>query len=343
MGGLGLTIPVLLIAAMLAAGVLYQWRGVRLDARRFPPPGRLIDNGEARLHAFVTGTGPAVVFEAGIAATSLSWRLVQPEIAIFAQTVSYDRAGLGWSAASSKPREVWQMVEELRTLLDRVKVPAPRVLVAHSYGCLIALGYAARYPGEVAGLILLDPVGIVEWADPSTFHRQTLRKGILLARFGEILSRLGVVRFTVNRLVGGSRRMPKLVARATSGRAGEAFTQRMVGQIRKLPPEVWPMIQSHWCDPKCFRAMARYLQALPQNAAAVLEEFVTTSLPLTILSAADASPSQRADHERIARLSSQGSVEIIQGAGHWIQLDRPDLVIQAIRGVLSRAKANALP
>ena len=116
-----------------------------------------------------------------------------------------------------------------------------------------------------------------------------------------------------------------------------------MGQIRKLPPEVWPMIQAHWCDPKCFRAMVRYLQALPGNSAAILREFGVTGVPLTILSAADASIAQHADHERIARLSSHGSVQIIPETGHWIQLDRPDVVIQTIRSVLSRAKAGTLP
>lgn len=343
MGGFGLIIFLLFIVAVLAAGILYQRRGATMDAQGCPPPGRLIGVGDTMLHADVAGAGPPVIFEAGIAATSLSWRLIQPEVATFAQTVSYDRAGLGWSDSSRKPREIWQMVEELRTMLDRVQVTTPRVMVAHSYGGLVALGYAARYPVELAGLVLLDPVGVDEWAHPSRFHLRSLRRGILLARCGEVLSRLGVVRFTLNRLARGSRRMPKLVARATSGRGGAAFTERMVGQIQKLPQEVWPMIQAHWCDPKCFRAMARYLQALPENAAAVLKDFGATNVPLIVLSAADASPAQRADHQRIARLSSHGSVEIIQGTGHWIQLDRPDAVIAAIRKVLSGPKPDALP
>ena len=63
-------------------------------------------------------------------------------------------------------------------MLDRVQVATPRVLVAHSYGGLVALGYAARYPAEVAGLVLLDPVGVDEWAHPSRFHRSSLRNGI---------------------------------------------------------------------------------------------------------------------------------------------------------------------
>ncbi len=99
---------------MLVAGVLYQRRGATMDAQKCPPPGRLIGVGDTMLHADVAGAGPPVIFEAGIAATSLSWRLIQPEIATFAQTVSYDRAGLGWSDSSRKPREIWQLVEELR-------------------------------------------------------------------------------------------------------------------------------------------------------------------------------------------------------------------------------------
>jgi hypothetical protein len=83
----------------VVVGVVYQRIGLARDARRFPPPGRMVDIGGVRLHADVIGkvgdSSPAVVFEAGIAATSLSWRLVQNEIAKSTQTLSYDRAGLG--------------------------------------------------------------------------------------------------------------------------------------------------------------------------------------------------------------------------------------------------------
>src|SRR3981189_478510 len=99
-------VPILLAAA----GFLYEKLGERADARRFPPSGRKIES----LHLYESGdSGPTVVFESGIAATSISWRLVQPRVAQFARTVSYDRAGLGSSDPIKGPRSLTSMNEQL--------------------------------------------------------------------------------------------------------------------------------------------------------------------------------------------------------------------------------------
>src|SRR4051812_18492736 len=93
------------MAAGAAAGAVYQSIGLARDARRFPPPGRLIDIGDVRLHAVCRGQGtPAVIFESAIAASSLSWSAVQPGVARMTSTCTYDRAGLGWSSAPATPR-----------------------------------------------------------------------------------------------------------------------------------------------------------------------------------------------------------------------------------------------
>src|SRR5262249_2895635 len=200
------------------------------------------------LHVHAIGDGsPTVVFEAGIGATSLSWRLIQPEIAKVTRTVSYDRAWLGWSEPTEHPRELSRVIDELRAVLDS----GPRLLVAHSYGGLVAATYAARYTSEIAGIGLVDPVPAEEWANPAEHRERMLRRGIGLARRGALLSRLGLVRFALNLLTGGSRALPKFIARASSG-SGAGFTERLVGQVQKLPRECWPMVQAHWCDPKSF-------------------------------------------------------------------------------------------
>ncbi|MGH9592133.1 MAG: alpha/beta fold hydrolase, partial [Bryobacteraceae bacterium] len=185
---MNLVLAALGTAALLAlAGAMYQRAGRAGDAGRFPPPGRMIELGGARRHIYSIGKGsPPVVFEAGIAATSLSWQLVQPEIAKFTQTASYDRAGLGWSDAGLHPRTIWNVADEWRTLLDCAHVPSPRILVAHSYGALVAISYAARHPSEIIGMVLVDPVATREWKEPSESHLKTLRRGILLSGRGAL-------------------------------------------------------------------------------------------------------------------------------------------------------------
>jgi pimeloyl-ACP methyl ester carboxylesterase len=109
-------------------------------------------------------------------------------------------------------------------------------------------------------------------------------------------------------------------------------------EVGKLPREVWPMIQSHWSDPKCFEGMALYLEALPASAAAVASD--TCSTPLIVLSAGNSSPMQRAEHERLAAASPHGRIEIVPGSGHWIQLNRPDAVIRATTEMIARVRAT---
>ena len=98
-----------------------------------PPPGELVDIGGYRLHINTEGSGPpSVVFEAAMWETGLTWSLVQPEVATFAEACVYDRAGLGWSEPSPKPRTAGVMVEELRAGLAAAGISPPHVVVAHS-------------------------------------------------------------------------------------------------------------------------------------------------------------------------------------------------------------------
>jgi pimeloyl-ACP methyl ester carboxylesterase len=132
--------------------------GSARSARRFPPPGQLVDVDGHRLHAVCAGHGaPTVVLESGIAASSLSWARVQPEVARFTSVCAYDRAGLGWSDASTAPRTIAHIVDELHALLTKLECAAPYVIVGHSFGVFVCLAYAARYPHQVDGLVLVDP------------------------------------------------------------------------------------------------------------------------------------------------------------------------------------------
>jgi pimeloyl-ACP methyl ester carboxylesterase len=321
----------LLLLFTAAAGIVYQAVGTRSDSRRFAAPGRLMESGGARVHIQQAGHGaPPVVLEAGIAASSLSWTRVHRRIAEFTEVISYDRPGLGWSAPRRSPGSLEVIIEDLHTLLQHAGVAPKRILVGHSFGGLLVSLYAVRYPENVAGLVLVDPVAPVEWANASAHKLAMLNRGVRLSRRGAVLAHLGVVRLALALLVGGSRVLPKALARISSGR-GAGVTERLVGEVRKLPQEVWPMVRSHWCRPGCFVAMAEYLQSLPAAAAALAACRIPPEIPITVLSASDAPPERLREHAAIAETSTRGRHIIASKSGHWILLDEPELVVDAVR------------
>jgi Alpha/beta hydrolase family len=124
-----------LLIALVCAGAIYEAIESHRDRLRFHPPGRMVDIGGYRLHLYYTGEGsPAVILEAGGGNPWLSWYKVQPQAAQFTQVCSYDRAGLGWSDPSPKPRTTKVTAEELHTLLHNAGIAGPFVLVGHSLG-----------------------------------------------------------------------------------------------------------------------------------------------------------------------------------------------------------------
>ena len=82
----------------------------------------------------------------------------------------YDRAGKGWSDPADGPQDAVQTATDLHTLLDRANVPGPYVLAGHSFGGLYVLTFAAQYPDQVAGLVLLDSTAPV--AGPAPDHER---------------------------------------------------------------------------------------------------------------------------------------------------------------------------
>jgi pimeloyl-ACP methyl ester carboxylesterase len=117
-----------------------------------------VDVGGHGLQLLVGGQGsPAVIFEGGFGAGIASWSRVQKDVAAFAQTVSYDRAGLGQSDPGPKPRSAKQIATDLHAALQKAGIKPPYVLVGHSFGGIYVRVFADMYPNEVVGLVLIDP------------------------------------------------------------------------------------------------------------------------------------------------------------------------------------------
>jgi pimeloyl-ACP methyl ester carboxylesterase len=148
-----------LILALACFGMMHQYVATKLDERKHPPVGQLVDIGGYKLHMIdqrQSNNGSVVVMDGGAGCNALDWALVQPEIVKFARVITYDRAGYGWSDASPLERTSANIVEELRTMLKNADVQGPYILIGHSFGGFNMQLFAAKYPDEVAGLILVD-------------------------------------------------------------------------------------------------------------------------------------------------------------------------------------------
>jgi pimeloyl-ACP methyl ester carboxylesterase len=322
------------VLTLLAVGVLYQKIATRRQRRQFTPPGELIDVGGHRLHVICRGSGsPVVLLESGIAASSLSWAVVQPAIATFTRVCAYDRAGLAWSDVASSPRSFEQIVDELSTVLTRV-APAERyVLVGHSFGSFVIRAYAARHPGSVGGLVLVDPP--TEWLTMTPQRARMLLGGRQLSRIGALLAHIGVVRTCLALLTGGAPGAPRRFVRIFGPTAARTL-ERLVGEVRKLPPDVHPIVQSLWCQPKCFYAMADHLRVLERDGISMGAFAPPRDIPVIVISSGDQRAEQIAAHRLLAKCSADGRHVIARRSAHWVQFDEPELVVALVRELVER-------
>src|SRR5918998_1682354 len=151
---LWLVVALLILAV---AGAIYQAIATERAEQAYPPPGEMVDVGGHRVHINCVGQGsPTVVLDAGSGGFSAHWVSVRREVSGTTRVCAYDRAGMGWSEMGPEPRDAERISGELHALLKGANIEGPYVLVGHSFGGLYARTYAARYPDEAAGVVLVD-------------------------------------------------------------------------------------------------------------------------------------------------------------------------------------------
>ena len=309
--------------------------------RAIPPLGTLVDVGGFRLHLHCSGEGsPTIVLDAALGASSLSWSLVQPELAKLSRVCSYDRAGFGWSDPGPMPRTADRIAEELHTLLERAGVPPPYVLVGHSFGGFIALIFARRFPSVTSGLVLADPAHAEDWVTPASKEQVQIDRGVRLCRYGAVTARIGLARI-VSTLVGfGQIRTARVLVKLASRRGLSRQDEAILAPVRKLPPELRPTLAQFWSKPHFFEALGSQIESVCVSAGQVLEATAGGygALPLITLSSTDPGAYRLRQQDAMAALSTRGRHIMASESGHWIPLDQPQVVIDAVKEVVAAAR-----
>lgn len=299
-----------------AAGALYQHFASARDRRSYPMPGQLVDVGGYKMHIDCTGQGtPVVILDSGLGDSYVSWRRAQPQIAQFTRVCSYDRAGAGYSGSSSRPRTSQVFAEELHTLLHNAGIVGPFILVGHSLGGYNVRLFARLYPNEVAGVVLVD-----------SSHPEQKK------RFPPALNDMD----------------------ATWLREQEFFELAMPFGIPRLLGFCGSDVEVRAadCNFHTARESVAELKSVSESAAQTAAAGSLGDLPLAVLSAdpnlpepdlpqdleMPASEAWQEMQNELARLSTRSTHAIARNSGHYIQLDRPDLVIEAVRNVVRQVR-----
>jgi pimeloyl-ACP methyl ester carboxylesterase len=314
----------------------------------YQSPQRLVAiDGSRRLNLYCVGSGsPTVLLEAGSGNGMAVWRLVQAEIAKFTQVCAYDRAGLGFSDAATRPSDVRNMTDDLHRLLLAADIPRPIVFVGHSLGGEIAVLLAATYPDELAGAVLADPgfAGMVQelQAELPPAHRTAIADAMK--------SSLERQRACLDLARDGKLTEPETEAAkqcvGLSGAADEAA--RSAARMLALP-RVWEAMISE---------MSSYVPGGDgsdvNSAELAAVAFSFGDKPLIVLTrgrtegapgvppdaVAGVEAAWKAGHARLAAASSRGEIVVVPGAGHYIQFGRPDAVIDAARRVVLAVRSQ---
>jgi pimeloyl-ACP methyl ester carboxylesterase len=257
---------------------------------------------------------------------------------------------MGWSEDSPDPHDAEHAVAELHALLANGGVVGPLVLVGHSNGGLRTVLYAATYPGDVAGLVLVDPTPILTDDEQMAFltpdDQRELRSlepaATPAPRAQGGISLIGVI----------DALRPFGVARMLSA----GFTHGTVFEY--LDPAAQADYRAGINEASFLKTLSAETESrdasLAQVRRATAGEAPLGDLPLTVLAstgltafAADAVPPNLAGRPGelitklrvaavadMARLSSRGASRVITGSGHYVQIDRPDAVIVAVKATL---------
>jgi pimeloyl-ACP methyl ester carboxylesterase len=321
-------VVVSVVVLILAAGLVFQWCATKLDERRYPMRGVMVDVNGHRMHLDCRGQGgPTVVMDAGLGDSASTWSLVQPEVAKFTRVCSYDRPGFGWSDPASVPRDTRHVAAQLEDLLQQAHIDGPYLLVGHSFGGYNQLMFQSLHPDQVVGIVLVDS------SHPDQGNRLP---GPNMEQYAaDMRWKARLAPFGVQRLMGWCR-------------DDYVFPNAPVAWQQVAPVSI-----ALDCRTSVFPTTVDEMHAFSESGKQVAAVTTLHALPLIVLShdprvgigfppevAAEGEKQWNAMQEELRGLSTNSKRVIARGSMHYVESYRAELVIQAIREVFTAAQTG---
>lgn len=320
--GLGL---LALIAVAILAGASYEQYCRHETARRYPPMGKLVDvGGGRRIQIDCRGTGtPTVVFEAGgDNLGSLAWAAVHDSVAKTTRACAYSRAGMLWSDPVSGPFDAHAVANDLHAALTAAGEHPPYVLAGHSLGGPYSMIFTSLYPSEVAGLVFVD----ASHPDQVERFRKALGSSVGAPSSLFLVKALAALSWT-----GVARLLPlDPPGPATTKTISKAYAGTSLAPLLREALAIESTLK-----------VAGGFRDLGNRPLVVLT--ATKPHPPDQLKSAGLKPDQdrlfiatwQQLHDDEASWSRRSRHQLVPDATHYIQFDRPDVVIAAVREVVS--------
>jgi pimeloyl-ACP methyl ester carboxylesterase len=272
---------VVLLIAAAAAGALYNQIGLARDASLAPPAEEMISVKGRKIHVACTGEGPRTfLLDAGLAVWSFEWFRLQPLLAQHARVCAFDRSGMGWSDDLGGAHDGAAAAAELHDIVAAAGIQTPFFYVGHSLGANFAQTYHAKYPADIAGLVLLepgDPIDLLEDFKGTRAEAMSVADCDWTCTAAVVASHLGVARLAV------------LIADPGG---------------KNLPPDPRAQYRAGLARASTLRTTIAYLNALPKTAHQNLDIQSFGATP--VLTIASASPREREADESAEDFAAWG-------------------------------------
>ena len=316
------------LLAVVAGGAAYQWLASRADHRAFPPPGVLVSVDGLQMHVDCRGSGsPVVILEAGLTTGSWSWGIVHDAVSRHTRVCAYDRPGMGWSEPINRIADAGEVADRLHGLLEAAGIGGPYVLLGMSAGGVYVREYYHRHPGDVIGMVLVDSSHEQQGNRLPAFEGQQHMERLI--GWCSLLQPVGVVRL--------------------SGVLDDLLRAPGISEQSK-PLLRANLNRSHYCASMLAESRSFSGEVVDDHPPAPLSD-----LPLTVLSQGNepkgdqrfgiTDEQARAQREvwnelqrELTALSSRGKRLIAGNSGHVIQLEQPQLVIDAVTAMIAELR-----